>query len=97
MIIDLLKRKKLRKKTNDGRRTLGELNDKVKSIVHEMNTTNDSDEEIVKFIIDSFSDDMVDIYNQLGYYEWRRLMKMVVEYEIEQRINDALYGGDDIW
>lgn len=97
MIIDLLKRKKLRKRTNDGKRTLGELNDKVKSIVHEMNTTNDSDEEIVKFIMDSFSQDMLDIYNQLGYYEWLRLMKMVTEYEIEQRMKDGLYEGDDIW
>jgi hypothetical protein len=86
MIISMLDYLKSKRKTNDGKMTEGSLHNKIKEMVHKVNTTNDTDEEISNFIIDSFSDgDIIMIYNELGYMEWIRFISTIIKEEISER------------
>lgn len=87
-IINLLEYRDSKKKTHDGKWTQGTLQDKIKVIVHRVNTTNDTDEDIADFITKSFSiNGIIDTYNQLEYYGWYQMILQMAEHEVWERNN----------
>lgn len=65
------------------------LSEKVQVLVHRVNTTSDSDEDIAKFIIDSFADGgLLETWNNLGHHGWCRMITMMAESEVWERNNE---------
>lgn len=82
-IISLLEYRDSTKKSADRIWTQGRLIDKIKVIVHRVNTTQDTDEDIAKFIEKSFTiNGIIDTYNQLGYTEWYQMILQMAEHEV---------------
>ena len=85
-IINLLEYRDMNRKSNDGMWTQGRLVGKIPALVHRVNTTNDSDEDISEFIKNSFTiDGILNTYNQLGYYGWQQMILQMAEHEVWER------------
>ena len=85
-IINLLEYRNSNIKTADGKITQGELRAKIPTIVHKVNTTKSTDDEISEFISDSFCiNGLVEAYNQLGYGGWYRMILQMAEHEVYER------------
>ena len=87
-IINLIEFRDANRKANDGRTTQGELCNRIMKIVHKINSTSDTDEDITGFIIKSFSiNGIIETYNQLGQYRWYQMILQMAEHEIFERRN----------
>lgn len=85
-IIDLLEYRDSTKRSADGIWTQERLIDKIQMIVHRVNTSQDTDEDIAKFIEESFAiNGIIDTYNQLGYVGWYQMILMMAEHEVFMR------------
>lgn len=85
-IINLLEYRDMNKKTADGKFTQGKLQARITKIVHMVNTTNCTDDEIAKFIANSFCiNGLVDTYNHLGYVGWYNMVLQMAEHEVYER------------
>lgn len=85
-IINLLEYRDHNKVSEDGIWTQGMLIDRIKVIVHRVNTTCDTDNDIAKFIEQSFSiNGIIDTYNQLGYEGWYHMILQMAEHEVWER------------
>lgn len=74
------------KRTYDGKMTYNDLQKKVKALVSKYNTTSDTDKDIAEFIIKSFATNgMIMMYNEVGFYEWHKIMTDMVKQEINER------------
>lgn len=72
--------------SKDGKRTQAQLYKKLCQITHGINRSDDPDEDIVKFIIESFVENgFIETYNQLGFCGWKEMMTQFVESEIYER------------
>ena len=89
-IINLLEYRDSTKKSADGIWTQGRLIDKIRMIVHRVNISQDTDEDIAKFIEESFAiNGIIDTYNQLGYAGWYQMILMMAEHEVFMRKADV--------
>lgn len=73
-------------KTNDMKYSANGLKRRIKRIVHKVNTTSDSDEQITEFIVGCFAGGgLVDTYNKLGIIEWDIMITQMAEHEVWER------------
>lgn len=83
---NLIKFENINKRTKDGLWTYHKLLQRIKVIVHRVNTTNDNDEEIVDFIEKCFvPNGILEIYDRCGYQGWHKIIIQMVETEIHER------------
>ena len=88
-VINLLEYIDTNKKTIDGK-TQKWLWNKINTIVHKVNTTNDTDEEITEFIKKSFSiNGLIESYNRLGFAGWYNMILQMAEHEVWERNSRA--------
>jgi hypothetical protein len=82
----LIKFENINKRTKDGLWTYHKLLKRVETIVHRINTTNDSDEDIVNFIERCFiPNGILEIYDKCGYQGWHRIIQQMAEVEVHER------------
>lgn len=87
-VINLIEYRNLKRISDDGMWTQERLINKIRVIVHRVNTTSDTDDSIVDFIIKSFCiNGIIDTYNQLGYAGWYNMILQMAEHEIWERNN----------
>lgn len=86
-VINLLEYRNSSLKTNDGEWTQSNLQERIKHIVHKVNTTEDSDEDIADFIISCFTiNGIIDAYNSIRSIEgWDSMITQMAEHEVWER------------
>ncbi|MCM1269426.1 MAG: hypothetical protein NC247_02205 [Ruminococcus flavefaciens] len=85
-VVNLLEYRDSKLRTNDKKWTQGGLQERIKQIVHKVNTTDDSDEDIADFIAKCFTiNGIIDTYNQMGLDGWDCMITQMAEYEVWER------------
>ena len=89
-IISLIEFRDMKKRTYDGT-TQSALCNRIKKIVHSVNTTCDTDEQIAEFIKRSFCiNGILDSYNQLGRYGWCHMIMQMAQHEVYERSKNSV-------
>ena len=84
-IISLIEFRDMKRCAYDGT-TQGTLCNRIKKIVHSVNTTGDTDEQIADFIRGSFCiNGILDSYNHLGRYGWYHMIMQMAQHEVYER------------